>query len=165
MPSASLQGMKLSERRLRFGQGAHSVEIQNSYLLTGGLTWVFLGARETLVTHGLKLLYHKWVPHSSDMEGWMLLPHCLWDCNGRAATRTFLAGSVPWGRSCWFFKYLKNRLSSIAIAYANIFDGINTCTNNLTWHSCIHSSIPPSTWDLSDGENSSQSWLVDIGQL
>ena len=122
-----------------------------------------LGARDTLVTHRLKLLYHKWIPHSSDMEGWMLLPHCLWDCSGRAAIRICPAGSVPWGRSCWFFKYLKNRLSSIA--NANICDGIDTSTNNLTWHSCIHSSIPPSTWDLSDGEKSSQSWLVDIGQL
>ena len=95
------------------------------------------------------------------MEGWMLLPHCLWDCSGRATIRTFPAGSVPWGRSCWFFKCLKNRFSSIAIANANTFNSISIYANNLTWQSCIHSSIPPSTWDLSDGENSSQSWLVD----
>ena len=80
----------------------------------------------------------------------MLLPHCLLDCSGRAAIRTFPADLVPWGIEVGssnisrialvvFFLY------SIAIANANICDGIDTYTNNLTWHSCIHSSIPPST--------------------
>ena len=32
----------------------------------------------------------------------------------------------------------------------------------LTWQISIHSSIPPSTWNLSDGRKSSQSWAVKV---
>ena len=48
---------------------------------------------------------------------------------------------------------LKDLLFKFSMYFQTVF---------LTWQISIHSSIPPSTWNLSDGRKSSQSWAVKV---